>query len=169
MGLPSKLKNFAVFVDGENYMGEVPEVTLPTLSRKVDEYRGGGMNAPVDLDYGMEKLEAEIKAGGWMGDMLKTWGDPKLDAVMLRFTGAVQADDTGVVQACECVLRGRFSEWDPGDAKAGDPTEHTYKLSVNYYKLSMDGRAILEIDPVNLTEIVGGEDRMADIKAALGV
>ena len=29
MGLPRKLKNFATFIDGENYMGEMPEVTLP--------------------------------------------------------------------------------------------------------------------------------------------
>ena len=35
MGLPRKLKNFALFVDGENYMGEVPEVTLPTLTRQI--------------------------------------------------------------------------------------------------------------------------------------
>ncbi|RYF66320.1 MAG: phage tail protein, partial [Comamonadaceae bacterium] len=30
MALPRKLKGFAVFVDGTNYMGEMPEVTLPT-------------------------------------------------------------------------------------------------------------------------------------------
>ena len=112
MGLPAKLKNFATFIDGENYMGVVPEVTLPTLTRKMEEYRGGGMNMPVDMDMGMEKMEAEIKAAGWFGALLKTWGEPKHDGVMLRFAGALQADDTGVIQACEVVLRGRFAEFD---------------------------------------------------------
>ena len=169
MGLPAKLKNFAVFVDGENYMGVVPEVTLPTLTRKMDEYRGGGMNMPVDQDFGMEKMEAEIKAAGWFPDLLKTWGTPTHDGVMLRFAGALQADDTGKVQACEVVLRGRFGEFDPGGAKAGDATEHTYKMSASYYKLTIDSSVVLEIDAVNMIEVVDGTDRMDQVRAALGV
>lgn len=169
MGLPAKLKNFAVFVDGENYMGEVPEVTLPTLSRKMDEYRSGGMNMPVDLDFGMEKMEAEIKAAGWFPDLLKTWGEPTADGVLLRFAGALQADDTGTITACEVVLRGRFSEFDPGSAKAGDATEHTYKLACSYYKITLGGSIVLEIDAVNMIEVVDGTDRMDQVRAALGI
>ena len=33
MALPRKLINFALFVDGVSYRGEVPEVKLPELSR----------------------------------------------------------------------------------------------------------------------------------------
>ena len=41
MGLPRKLTHFATFVDGTNYMGEMPEVTLPVgadskLSHRAD-------------------------------------------------------------------------------------------------------------------------------------
>ncbi len=169
MGLPAKLKNFATFVDGENYMGVVPEVTLPTISRKLDEYRGGGMNMPVDLDFGMEKMEAEIKAAGWFAALLKTWGTPTHDGVMLRFAGALQADDLGEIKSCEAVLRGRFGEFDPGSAKAGDPTEQTYKMSVSYYKLTIAGSVVFEIDAVNMIEVVDGVDRMDQVRAALGV
>ena len=68
MGLPRKLKNFALFVDGENYMGEVPEVTLPTLTRQMDDYRGGGMNMPVGLGaesgmpVGVQLISPQFKA-----------------------------------------------------------------------------------------------------------
>ena len=71
MALPRVLKAFAAFVDGTNYMGEVPEVTLPTLSRKMEEYRAGGMQGPVDLDFGQEKMEAELKGAGWLKDLAK--------------------------------------------------------------------------------------------------
>ena len=30
----------------------------------MEEYRGGGMNGPVDLDMGQDKMEAELKAAG---------------------------------------------------------------------------------------------------------
>ena len=168
MGLPRKLKNFALFVDGENYMGEVPEVTLPTLTRQMDDYRGGGMNMPVKLDFGMEAMESEIKAAGWFGGLLATWGTPRADGAMLRFAGALQADDTGAIQACEAVIRGRFTEFDPGSAKAGDATEHTYKMAASYYKLTIAGAVVFEIDAVNMIELVDGVDRMDQVRAALG-
>ena len=169
MGLPRKLKNFALFVDGENYMGEVPEVTLPTLTRQMDDYRGGGMNMPVKLDFGMEGMEAEIKAAGWFGGLLATWGTPRADGAMLRFAGALQPDDTGAVTACEAVLRGRFSEFDPGSAKAGEGTELKYKFALSYYKLTINGENLIEIDVVNMVETVNGTDRLAEVRAALGV
>ena len=169
MGLPRKLKNFALFVDGENYMGEVPEVTLPTLTRQMDDYRGGGMNMPVKLDFGMEAMEAEIKAAGWFGGLLATWGTPRADGAMLRFAGALQSDDSEGVDALEVVMRGRISEIDPGSAKAGEGTELKYKFALSYYKLTINGETLIEIDVVNMVETVNGTDRLAEVRAALGV
>lgn len=169
MGLPRKLKNFAVFVNGTNYMGEVPEVTLPTLSRKVEEYRSGGMNGAVDLDFGQEKMEAEIKAAGWLSELATTWGAGAHDAVLLRFAGAVQADDSEAIVPVEVVMRGRLLERDPGSAKAGDATERTYKFTLTYYRETVDGQELMEIDLVNMVEVVGGVDRLAATRTALGI
>ena len=169
MALPRKLKAFAAFVVVTNYMGEVPEVTLPTLTRKMEEYRGGGMNGPIELDFGQEKMEAEIKAAGWIKGLAAKWGAATHDAVLIRFAGAIQADDSEAVIPVEVVMRGRLTERDPGSAKAGDATERTYKYSLSYYKEVLDGETILEIDFVNLVENVHGEDRMAQTLTALGI
>ena len=169
MGLPRKLKNFATFVDGINFMGEMPEVTLPTLTRKMEEYRSGGMNGPIDLDMGQEKMEAELKGAGWIKGLMSKWGAGKHDALMLRFAGAVQTEEDEAPTVVEVVMRGRLSEMDPGSAKAGELIEQTYKYALTYYKLTVDGEQILEIDLVNLVEIVHGEDRLSAVRAALGV
>jgi len=169
MALPRKLKAFAAFIDGVNYMGEVPEVTLPTLTRKMDEYRGGGMNGPLDLDYGQEKMEAEIKGAGWIKGLAAKWGAGTHDAVMIRFAGAVQADDSETVTPVEVVMRGRLTEIDPGSSKAGEATERTYKYSLSYYKQVVDGAVEIEIDLVNMVEVVDGVDNLAATRAALGV
>lgn len=169
MALPRKLKAFAAFVDGINYMGEVPEITLPTLTRKMDEYRAGGMNGPVELDYGMDKMEAEIKGAGWIAGLMSKWGAAKHDAVMLRFAGAIQSDDSEAVTPVEVVMRGRLTERDPGSTKAGDPTERTYKYSLSYYKETVDGQVELEIDVVNMVENVAGVDNLAATRSALGI
>ena len=169
MGLPRKLTHFATFVDGTNYMGEMPEVTLPTLTRKMEEYRGGGMNGPIDLDMGQEKMEAELKGAGWLKDLAKQWGARRHDAVMIRFAGALQAEDSEAVTPVEVVMRGRLVELDPGSSKAGDTTERTYKYTLTYYKEVVDGQEEMEIDLVNMVETVGGVDNLAGVRAALGI
>ena len=169
MGLPRKLKAFAAFVDGTNYMGEMPEVTLPTLSRKMEAYRGGGMNGEIDLDFGQEKMEAELKGAGWLKGLAGKWGAGTHDAVLIRFAGAIQADDSEAVTPVEVVMRGRLQEFDPGTNKAGDATERTYKYTLSYYKEVVDGQVDIEIDLVNMVENVGGVDNLAGTRAALGI
>ena len=65
MALPRKLKNFIVFKDGISYQGQAPEVTLPVLTRKMEDYQAGGMGGPVKQDIGMEALSMEYKMAGW--------------------------------------------------------------------------------------------------------
>ena len=103
MGLPRKIKNFTLFNEGLSYLGEVDEVTLPKLTRKTEDWRAGGMGGPIKADFGMEGLELEWKAGGLLRDTLEQFGALKHDAVLLRFAGALQADDSEEVQALEVV------------------------------------------------------------------
>jgi len=167
MALPRKIKNFILFNEGARYLGEVPEVTLPKLSRKGEDYRAGGMNGPVKLDFGMEGLEMEWTAAGYLADVFEQWGTLEHDGVGLRFAGALQADDVETAQALEVVVRGRHMEIDSGKAKAGEATEIKIKTALSYYKLSIDGELLIEIDFVNFIETVGGRDRLADVRAAL--
>ncbi|MBI6358056.1 phage major tail tube protein, partial [Proteus mirabilis] len=52
MALPRKLKNFNLFMNGVNYVGVAEELTLPKITRKLEAYRGGGMNGSVQIDMG---------------------------------------------------------------------------------------------------------------------
>ena len=167
MALPKKLKDMRTFVDGNRYAGEVPEVTLPKLAIKTEAYRGGGMLGEVDIDMGLEKLEAEIKAGGLLKDLFRGFGATTHDAVLIRFAGAYQSESGGV-EAAEATMRGRIAEIDPGSAKPGSDTEHTFKYTLTYYRLDIDGQNEIEIDVVGGTYIVGGVDRRAEINALLG-
>jgi uncharacterized protein len=169
MSLPRKLKNFILFNDGNGYLGEVPEASPPKLTRKMEEYRAGGMNGPIQLDHGMEALEMEWTAAGYMRSLFSQWGTPTHDGVLLRFAGALQADDAALATPVEIVVRGRHQEIDFGTAKAGENTEIKVKSALSYYKLTMDGSVLIEIDFVNLIEIVDGVDRLAQTRLALGL
>lgn len=169
MSLPRKLKNFMVFNDGNAYMGQVPEADLPALTRKMEEYRAGGMNGPIKLDHGMEGLEFNWTMAGFERTLLAQWGTLTHNGVLLRFAGAIQTDDETTAQALEVVMRGRHEEINFGTAKAGDNTQIKVKSTLSYYKLSMNGEVMIEIDFVNMIENVGGEDRLASVRLALAL
>lgn len=169
MGLPRSLKQFATFVNGNSYVGEMKEVTLPKLTRQMEKWRSGGMPGGIKLDFGSEEMQSELTAAGFMAEVLKTWGTMRHDGVLLRFAGSLQSDDAEGVDTLEVVMRGRFSEIDFGKAEAGKATEVKKKMEVSYYKLSINGEVIFELDPVNMIEIVGGVDRMAETRNALGL
>jgi uncharacterized protein len=168
MGLPSKLKNMNLFLDGISHIGQVVEVTLPKLTLATEDYRGGGMLGPVPIDMGLDKLELEFTAGGILVLAMNRFGAAQHDAAMLRFAGAYQSDGTGRVRPVEAVVRGRYTEIDLGGAKPGDNTEHKYKVACSYYRLQIDGLPVFEVDLVAGVFVVEGVDRYAEIRAAIG-
>lgn len=169
MGLPRKLKNFNLFNDGASYMGLVPELTLPKLSRKMEEYRAAGMTGSVMVDYGNEAITLEWTAGGLAEDALKQYGASKHNAVQLRFAGAYQDDDTGDVSAVEVTVRGRHKEIDMGSAKHATDTAHKFSTACSYYKLTINGNTIIELDFMGATELIGSVDNLADVRKAIGL
>lgn len=169
MGMPNKLKNFAYFADGVSYAGEVTEVVLPKLTRKLEEFRAGGMRTPVKVDLGTEALELEITSGGWMKEVIKQWGAKSIGSVPQRFAGALQRDDTGEYSKVEVFVRGNWEEIDMGSAKAGDDTEFKAKSALSYYRLEWDGEVLVEVDSTGLIENVGGTDLMQTVRDILGI
>jgi P2 family phage contractile tail tube protein len=169
MALPRKLKNFNLFNDGTSYLGQVESITLPKLTRKMEEWRGGGMDSPVEVDLGGEVITLEWTAGGVLKSALAQYGVTDAGGNLLRFAGAYQRDDTGDVDAVEIVVRGRHKEIDFGDAKTGESTQHKYTTTCAYYKLSVNGVVLIEIDPINFIFVVDGQDRLAAQRFALGV
>ncbi|MFV0411130.1 MAG: phage major tail tube protein [Paracoccus sp. (in: a-proteobacteria)] len=169
MALPQKLKNFNLFNDGQNYLGKVTEITLPKLTAKMEEYRAGGMDAPIDVDLGMEKLSMEWTIGGFEAQVLKQFGTLSHNGVGLRFAGALQSEDLETVNAIEVTVRGRHSEIDFGTAKPGDDTAKKVTTSISYYKLVMDGETLVEIDIPNMVKNISGKDLLTDVRMALGL
>ncbi|HET9511807.1 MAG TPA: phage major tail tube protein [Sphingomonas sp.] len=167
MGLPRKLKDLILFNDGNRYWGDVASFTLPKLTRKLEEWRGGGMDSAVKVDMGGEAMEAEWTAGGPMRDVLRQFADTDIAGSQLRFVGAYQNDDTGEVDRIEIVIRGRHEEIDMGEAKPGEGGEFKVKTALAYYKLTWNGVTEIEADPLGGILIVGGVDRRAAIRAAL--
>lgn len=169
MGTPRTLKDMMLFNEGLAYLGDARTVTLPTLTRKLEEWRGGGMNAPIQLDMGMEAMELAFTCGGPMRDVLSQWGTPTVDGVYMRFSGNYQQDDTAAIDHVEVIVRGRPSEIEMGDQEVGEAGEFNVTMPLAYYKLEWNGTVLIEIDTLRMIEFVNGVDRLAARRAALGI
>ena len=163
------LKNFALFVDGRVYAGECDEVNLPKLTVKTEEFRAGGMDVPLDMDMGMEKLELSFSMVSYAPDILQLMGAGLNSDVSLTFRGALVGHDNPLPQAMLVVMRGRLKEHDPGTHTAGGKPALKFTASLSYYSLTINGIPCVTIDVRNLIRQIGSVDHLAAIRSVLGI
>ncbi len=171
MALPKKIKMMNLFNEGNSYLGQTGEVTLPKLGRKFEDWRGGGMNGNIKWDNGLsdDMIEFAWKLGGIDPLVISQFGAATVGALGLRFAGSYQRDDTGETSSLEMVVRGRHEEIDLGNAKAGDDTELSIKTIWSYLKITIDGKVLIEIDIPGVKEVVNGVDRLAQHRKNIGL
>ena len=171
MAMPRKLKNQNIFNDANSYQGVAKTITLPDLTRKLEMWRGAGMDGAVGADLGMgdDGLKIEWTVGGLDLISLRQYGTTNAGGVPLRWAGAYQQDDTGVVTKVEVIARGRHETYSFGDAEAGEDTEHTITTVCTYYKLIVDGNEEIEIDLLGMIFKVNGVDILEEQRSAIGL
>lgn len=162
------LKNFNLYVDGRGYAGNVDEVTLPALAILEEDYRAGGMDAPVGIDMGMEKLEATFKLSKFDRDVLAQFGVAPGVAVPFVLRGALESLD-GSVQAVVVTMLGKIRAIETDTITPGTKAGQTFTLSLQSYRYEQDGVIVHDIDVLNMTRVVNGVDRLASIRAAIGL
>ncbi|MCG8471380.1 MAG: phage major tail tube protein [Desulfobacterales bacterium] len=164
--LPKKLKNFTAFSDGYGFTGLITEVETPKLALKMEEFRAGGMDAAIELEMGMEKLESTLTFAEYNEEIFKLFGLVDGNAVSLTLRGARQNDqgtDEIIIN-----MRGRYKELDSGSWKPGDLATLKASVALGYYKLTIGGKELIEIDVQNMVRKIGGVDQLAEQRKALG-
>ena len=162
------LKNVNLFVDGRGYAGQVMEANLPKLTVKMEEHRDGGMDAPAEIDMGLEKLECDFSTSNIDAELLRSWGLAPGNLVPVTFRGALESED-GTVTPVVASVRGNVKEVDYGTWKPGEKVPLKCAMAVRYYKFEHGGQVIHEIDVDNMIRMVNGADRLAEQRSALGI
>lgn len=162
------LKNFNLFVDGRGSAGNIEELKLPTLALKDEEFRAGGMDAPVDVEMGQEKMEASFILTGYDSQTLALWGVGPQAQVPLVARGALESLD-GAVEPVKVTMSGIIKSVEPGAWKAGEKSSLTFTVALRAYKYEQNGVTIDEIDVINFVRKVGGVDRLAAQRNAIGI
>jgi uncharacterized protein len=167
MALPRHLRNFNIMIDGRGYAGRADEVTLPTLALTTESHRAGGMDAPLDIDMGMEAMELSVTLSDYDEAVISGFG--LLGAsIPLVVRGAIQRQGEAaqpVVIKCTAGLKSRnVGSFGPGTKQA---TTLTYSL--RKYSEAINGVEYVKIDVENMIRVINGVDQLASQRAALGI
>ncbi|MGI0120281.1 phage major tail tube protein [Zooshikella sp. RANM57] len=165
--LPQTIRFMNLFVDGKGYAGVVEEVSPPKLTIKTEEFKAGGMDAPLELDQGMEKLECSFTIASYDSELFKAYGlvPGKMQSVTLR--GAIEQDQETI--EVTMALSGSWKEFDFGTWKSGEKVQLKVSVSLKKYELRIKGEEKIFIDIVNMVRRLNGVDVFEAARSAIGV
>ena len=162
------LKNFNLFVDGRGYAGELGDYTPANPSVAAEEYRAGGMNGPVDIDMGMQKMTTTFVLRNYSADVLALWGIAPGKLIQVTARGALESED-GTVTAVVHNMRGKIIAPDRGTWSPGQSASLTINMTLEAFKETVGQRVVCDIDVINMTRIIDGVDHLAEQRKALGI
>ena len=162
------LKNINLFVDGRGYAGQIDEYNAPDLTLSTEDYRAGGMDAPITIEMGQEPLETSFSLIAYDADVLALWGVAAGASVPFTARGALESYD-GTVKPVIHRMRGKITSLQRGTWAPGQKPALTITMRLDYYQETHDGVITHEIDVENMVRTVNGVDRLAAQRAALGI
>lgn len=168
MKLPRHLKGFNIFINGDNQYGVVMDISRPKIEREIEDYKAGGQMTEIGVAHGFKKMVMEITTKGYDADLLRQVSD-EVGGTLIRYKGALQQEDGEDYGTLQGEARGRIVEYDPGTDKQGEGGESKFKMELVYWKETLDGQEILEIDVFGNVVKVGGKDLRGGLRAALGM
>lgn len=169
--IPEKLISYRAYKDGVAFLGTA-DVQLPSIEYLTETLKGAGILGEVEspslaqvaslvttINFrAVTKEQAELMA-------------PKAHA--LEFRGAQQVYDAGngryITQPVKVVMRAVPKKFDPGKFEVGAASDGSNEFEVNYLKIIIDNRTILEIDKFNYVFVINGIDYAREIRKALGM
>lgn len=163
--MPRKLTHFNLLIEGLAYFGKVEEMTLPKIVLDTEDYRGGGMDTPLVIDKGLQKLEAEFTLAEYEAPVMKRFGMRLGGPISLIARGALTKDATAF--SMSATMRGVITQLDLGTWKAGDNTALKFSMVCSYYRLDWNEMEVIEIDVPNMVRRVDGVDQLAMARAAI--
>lgn len=167
--MPKTLKNFNVFIEGEGFAGVATEIQLPNIEVNEDDHRAGGMDMPRSIDMGLSKLEVTVTLTEVNATVMKTVAVHDGSNKEWKAYGALNDDESTSADPTEVIMRGKVTKHEPSAYKSGEKTEDKFTLALKYYKYSVKGDVVYEIDNDNLKRLIGGEDQMESIRSAIKV
>ena len=161
---------FAVYEDATEYYG-MSEVTLPEISNFTEEISGAGMGGKVEAVIlgAIEAMTTTLNFRTVTKNAIKLH-EPREHKIDLRVAQQNKNTTKGVTEVgrVKHLLTLTPKKLNPGKVATASAAEVSGEYATTYFATYIDGKKMLEIDPLNYIYFVNGKDWLADVRKALG-
>lgn len=163
------LRRFTAHVGGYDARLVIDEITPPVVRDQVEAMKGGGLMAELDIPLGLQKLEAGFKVNARSKELMAQVGMTPGKFIRPTFRGVSISEVDGSQQNEVLVIQGRLN-LDGDTWAASSLNKLDYKIgSIKYYKHTINGSSLYEIDLINMICIVDGVDQWSSLRSGLGI
>ncbi|WP_113673754.1 phage major tail tube protein [Vallitalea guaymasensis] len=170
MKVSNGITNFAVYEDATEFYG-IAEVTLPEISTLTEEIKGAGISGAINGTFAghIEAMSLTLNFRSATKDAMKL-AEPRNHQIDLRAAQQYRNNTTGRLeqQAIKHVLIVTPTKFSPGKLAPASPTDTSVEFSVSYFATFLEGKKVMEIDPINFIYFINGVDYLEDVRKALG-
>lgn len=170
--VPQKLINYAVHnSDLGDFLG-LADVTLPKLDAMTSTVSGAGIGGEVDEPTIGQFKSMELTLN-WRTHTRQNMLLNNMKNYNLDIRAAEQYLDAGAGayghNAIKVLVRGMPKTTDLGKLSINSTADNNTVLELNYIKITIDDKEVLEIDKYNMKYVVNGVDQLSDIRRTLGI
>lgn len=161
---------FAVYEDATEYYG-MSEVTLPEISNLTEEISGAGIGGKIEsvILGAIEAMTTTLNFRTVTKNAIKLH-EPREHKIDLRVAQQNKNTTKGVTEVgrVKHLLTLTPKKLNPGKVATASAAEVSGEYATTYFATYIDGKKMLEIDPLNYIYFVNGKDWLADVRKALG-
>ena len=157
--MPNGLIDAEIYINGSNNMAGTGEVELPNIEYATITSEQMGLAAEVEMPLigRFKKLEAKIKMDTVDDSLI---GFNNEEPLLVEFKGAYQYTNKvthGVgLGDIDATFKGMIKKMDGIKGKPGTKMETSFDIGCTYYKLTIGGKTIIEIDVLNNISNING-------------
>ena len=158
----------ALWVGDNVRVANVMSLTPPAIVATIGNYKTTWMDAAIPVDTGMEPMQLEFKCGADQ-DVLTLFGflpSGKARAQVRRvYNDVATGTEHTFVDEFEGIVGSITPDENGTDSK--ETVGSAVVMNLSYYKLTVDGSEIYEIDPLNMIRSINGVNVLQGRKNAL--
>lgn len=170
MAAVSTVTEANVYLDGNNFLGQVKELDIPALTYIQSDHQSLGMLGVASFFTGVEKMEGRIMWPSWTPQIASAFSNP-LKPVMLTVRAVLKEFD-GVTYTNRTIVTDMVvmpSDKPGGNHKPQEGAEYESNYIAHSIVQKIDGIETLNFNVVSNTFKVDGVDILADYRANLGI
>ncbi len=161
---------FTVYEDSVERIG-ISEVTLPEISNIVQEIEGAGIGGKYEAVIlgSFESMSLTLNFRTVTKNAVSLC-EPRVHNIDLRATQQRRdtANNTVQLVSLKHVLSVFPKKTSLGKVATASTSDASGEYSVSYFATYLEGKKVLEIDPLNYIFFVNGKDYLAEVRRALG-